>query len=337
MTLTETASLTKKVLVVAFIFLAISSFGWIGYRAYRNYQISKIPPPEEKPEVKWGILPKPTLITTPVSASNYVYSLDTATGGLPEDLPKFFKVYFVPQTGTTLLASDRARDLARKFDFNDPPQPLTPTTYRFTDTSGSELIINLNTGSFKLRRPAATESADIADLLPNKEQIKTEYLSFLSSKNLLKEQLENGRTQIFYDQPSQRESNSARITLWQNDVDNVQIITPQFTTGLVNAVVTKERDEKQKYTSLDYVVWPVDTTQSSTYPLKPVTQAFEDLKAGKGVIVIEPARSRVSLTKVTIVYLLPEDYPQYLQPVYLFEGDQFAAMTPAIADEYLEK
>lgn len=338
MTLTETATFTKKLLILSAVLLVILIVGGFGYQAYRKYQLSQIPPVEEKPDVKWGILPKTNLPVSGVSSSNYSYTLDTTTGSVPKDLPKLIKVYFVPKLGTTLLSADKAKDLASSFKFTNGPQMLSETKYRFTDDTGGTFTVDLSSGNFKYKRVLATDSALLQDeFIADDSKISTDFKNFLNSKDLLKDQLKNGRSKVLYDKFPQTENLSATISLWQEDVDKLEIITDKFTTGLIKGVMTKFQNELQKFLELDYTFWQVDQTNFSTYPIKTGDVAFAELQAGQSAVVIEPLKPRVSITKVSLAYFLSEDYPQYLQPVYLFEGDHFAAMLPAIIDTYLQK
>lgn len=325
MTLTQTAILTKRLLVISAISLALIITGTIAYNYYQAYQRSKIPPAEEQPDLKFGTLPQPNLPPIAVASSDYGYTLDTVTGGLPENLPKLIKVYFIPQLGTTLLASERAKTLAESLGFNIGPESLSETERRFLDPSGGQLIINLDSGNFKLTRQIATPSAQTTTI-DDQAKLVADLKQFLASKNLLKPQIASGRFKIALN----------TISLWQEDVDGLPIETDSFSSGLVKAVVSKNLSE-QNYLSLDYHFWLIDQTNFATYPLKKAGLAFEQLQAGLGTIIIKPTGSRVSITSVYLAYLLTEEYSLYLQPIYVFEGEGFVAYVSAIPDEYLEK
>src|SRR5258708_2433232 len=128
MTLTETAQLTKRVLLISLVLLVIAISGWISYQVwYYKYYLPNKPAVEVLPEVKFGILPRPVLPKSEISSSNYSYSLDTETGDVPTTLPKIAKVFFVPQLGTTLLSSNRATNLAEKLGFTQGPENISST------------------------------------------------------------------------------------------------------------------------------------------------------------------------------------------------------------------
>lgn len=339
MTLTQAAILTKRSMIIFAVLVVVGLVSWLGYQYYYYaIYLPSIPPKVELPETKFGILPKPNLIEASASSSNYSYTLDTQTGELPTEFPNLIKVFFIPQNGTTLLASDRAKELAKKFNFNNGPELLSPTQYRFYDNSGGSMVVDLNTSNFRYQHGIATESAQIpAETLPSKEQIITKFKDFLSDKGLLKDQLTQGRVEVAFDNSSNLDSNTALISMWQNDVEKLPVITSNYNLGLVKGIVTKYPKEDEKYLILDYIYWPIDLAVSTTYPLKPVSAAFDDLQSGKASIVREPTKPRVSITDIFLAYVVSDQYSPYLQPVYVFTGPEFTALVPAISSEFLEQ
>ncbi len=337
MTLTETARLTKRTLVFLTIALVLSISGFIGYQYYwYKIYLPNIPPVEVKPEVKFGKLPRPGLpVSTP--SANLNFALDTETGTLPANLPKIIKVYFIPQLGATFLASDRAKLLAASFNFTQGPEILNPTLYKFTDSSGGQFLMDLESGNFKFTRQEASPSANFQDSLPDQNTIAADFKKFLSSKNLLKPPLVNAKIKVTYDKLNQLESTHAFLTLWQDKVDDYPIVTADFNKGLINASYSKYGKEEEKFFELNYNFWQVDQANSSTYPIISVEDAFSALKKGNGFIAVSSPKNPVSINSVYLAYLLTEGYTPYLQPVYVFEGQEFVAMLPAITEEFLAK
>lgn len=342
MTLTEASALTKKGLIVAAITIFIVLATWGIWHYYYNYiYLPGLPPVVEKPTLAFGPLPKLKFPDPTVASSNFSYSLDTETGGLPEKLPELFKVYSVAQLATDLLALDRAKNLAGALEFNKNPEAISATQYRFIDDiNGGELIVDLDTGNFKFRKNYATSSGDnferIEDFI-NEDKQSQSFKNFLSSRELLKDQLKNGRTRVTYNNPVKKDSNQLTLNLWQENVENIPIITPKFNEGLIKTVATNNRDLNKKYIFMDYIFWPIDFNNFGTYPIKKVDEAFEELKNGEGFIAIEPLRGNVSISKIYLAYYLSEEYTNYLQPVYVFEGSNFAWIVQAVKSEFVEK
>jgi len=339
MTLTETAEFTKKGLVVSAVFFTLVILSWGGYQYwYHNIYLPSLPPKIEKPGLNFGVLPKLDIENS--NTSQYTFTLDTETGDLPAKLPYLMKVYSVAQLATDLLALDRSKDLARSLGFIEEPSALSSTEYRFSDTTGN-LTVNLDTGNFTFDRPEASPSANsdlerIEDFL-EEDQVISAFKTFLSSKNLYKDELKEGKIKVIYNGQLKKDSTNATILYWQQDVDKFPIVTKKFHESLIKGVMTRYRDESKKFSHLEYTYWPIDYDHVSTYSIIPVKDAFEQLKNNGGAIIVEPKTNTVSITKVYLAYYLSDELQNYLQPVYVFEGPDFVGFVPAVDPKYLEK
>lgn len=342
MTLTQTAALTKRGLVLFAIFIMGSIVAFTGYRIYKTYYYQAPPPPEEQPTTKFGTLPKPNLPESSSSAT-LTYSLDTQTGSFP-NFPKLAKVYFVPQLGTTLLAPEKVQKLATILGFPNGPTVESVTQYHFTDSNGGKLTIDLNSANFSFDRPA-TNSAQLSQpTLDNQDKIISDFKTYLTNKNLLQDSLSNGRGAVTYNSSSQNTSDHALVTIWPQDLESqtskslkLPILTPSYNQGLISATVTKASQEMFKYVSVDFTFWNADPNSASTYPLKKVDQAYSELQKGIAFIVQKPDKQPISVSKIYLAYLETKDYSPYIQPIYVFEGPDFDAYVPAIADNFLSK
>lgn len=340
MTLTQAANITRRGILISISLIILGAAGAIGYNIWHQRYLDSLPPVEEKPEMKFGTLPKLIFPSSNVSSSNYSYTLDTVTGGLPQT-PKLLKVYFIPQSGISLLAPERSRNLAENFGFSIGPEVLSSTRYKFADDSGGQLLIDLTNGNFNFQRNSllknliengseknSTSSANLNDF-SSKEKIAADFKKFLLSKNLLTQELSSGRSNVLFDNGSNKES--ATVSIWPTDFDNLPIITSSFNQSLIRAKVNNKEEENDKYSEVNYTFWIIDKTTYSTYPLKTAEQAFSDLKAGLGFVSLEPKKPQVSISSVYLAYFESEEYSPYLQPIFIFEGPEFAAIVPAIA------
>lgn len=328
MTLTQAAIITRRSILGGIVLTIATIVGFIGYNMWHNYYLSTLPPVEEKPEIKFGVLPPPTFPPSNVSSSNYSYSLDTTTGGLPQT-PKLLKVYFIPQAGITLLTSEKSKSLAEKLGFIPEPQVLSHTQYRFSDGQGGNLETNLLTGNFSFQREVASSSAQTTSL-SDRNQVANELKIYLESKGLLTEELRSGRDNVIFG-GDLGEAKSAVVSLIPADVDKLPIVTATFNHGLVKTTINAYEDELSKFTKVQYTFWPIDLTTFSTYPLKSAEKALAELRAGEGYVSLEPSNPKVSISSVYLAYYQSEQYSPYLQPVFVFEGPGFAALIPAIS------
>lgn len=332
MTLTQAAILTRRSIISLIILTILSISVFFGYKIwYQYYYLPNLPPVEEKAENKFGTLPKVDFPPASVSSSNFSYSLDTVTGGLPQT-PKILKVYFLPQAGISLMAPEKAQRLAQTLGFPKSSTPSSEISYHFANDSGGELKVDITTGNFEFQRLTeqnSESSPDFTKLNNNTVEIVNFFKDYLLSKNLLPEELKNGRSKV----NMLASDTLAEVSLWPVEVDSIPVVTANFNQGLVKATLTSESQEEKKIIKLNYTFWPIDQTTSSTYKLKNTEQAFADLRAGLGYISTEPEGTKVSISSVYLAYFESSKYSPYLQPVFVFEGPSFIALVPAVQSE----
>lgn len=335
MTLTQAASITRKGVILTIAMGILGTSGLVGLDMYQKYQIAHTPPVIEKPEMKFGALPQIIFPPATVSSSNFSYTLDTTTGGLPQT-PKMTKVYFIPKAGVSFLAPQKAQKLAQSFGFDGTSVSTSSAQYKFSDGAGGELSIDTDTGNFHFQKSAQikTKTSQLPEIpvqpLPNQTNLLAIFKSFLSLNNLFPNDLSDTRNTVIYDNNSPSDAMTAQISLWPNDIDKLPVVTNTFKDGLIKATYTRTSDAP-KIIALDYVFWPIDQTTSSTYPLKTAEEAFSELQSGQGFIAVEPSKPQVSISSIYLAYFEPDTYSPYLQPIFIFEGPDFVAEVPAIA------
>lgn len=328
MTLTQTAILFKRSVITSVIVLTVSISSFIIYQAWHSYNLAHLPPVEEKPDTKFGSLPSPDFPKATVSTSNFSYALDTITGGLPKEgvnpgFEKIIKVYFVTQTFATLLSPDKSTDLAQKFGFTLPPNIINETKYKFNDQDKT-LSVNLENGNFVYTKEASASAITDFD---DDQKIVSDFQQVLSRLGALKEDLRIGRNKVI-------RTLAVTVSLWPTDIDKKRIFTADYNKSPVNATILGHADSLENYLNLNFTYYPIDASTFATYPIKTPDTAFNDLKNGKGVVIIEPEKPQVSITSVSLGYFLPEIYSPYLQPIYVFEGPDFVAYVAAITEQF---
>lgn len=344
MTLTQTAIFTKQIITIAAIALSLGLVSFIGYKIWYAYYLANLPPVEEKADTKFGLLPPLDFPTSNVSSTNFSYSLDTTTGGLPKvgqdpGFEKIIKVYFVVKSFATLLSSERSQTLAEKFDITTPPQILSETKYRFKDQD-KILNVDLDSGNFSYSKEATISAGESLD---DDNKLVLSFEHTLDTLGVLREDLKIGRNKVtllktvqgrFVSTKLRSEAEVAQISLWPAPIDKKSIFTSDFNKSLVSAVVLRGADQLDNYLSLNFNYYQIDTTTFATYPIKTAEIAFDDLKSGKGVIIVEPEKPQVSITSVYLGYFLSENYSPYLQPIFVFEGPNFVAYVAAVSEQF---
>lgn len=333
MTLTQTAILVKQVILISSIALVLGLTSFIGYKVWYAYYLAHLPPVEEKPDTKFGLLPSLDFPKGNVSTSNFSYSLDTTTGGLPKvgadpGFEKIIKVYFVTQTFATLLSADRSQSLAEKFSITSQPEVLSETKYKFKDKERT-LYINLDNGNFSYTNEATISAQPNLD---SDNKLVSDFENILSNLGILKDDLKNGRTKVTHLKANGTET--VLISLWPTPIDKKSIFSADPNKSLVSATVIGGANVLENYLSLNFTYYPIESSTFATYPTKTAETAFDDLKQGKGVVVVEPDKPKVSITSVYLGYYLAENYNPYLQPIFVFEGPNFVAFVDAISEQF---
>lgn len=343
MTLTQTAIVTKQIITVSIIASILGFLSFIGYKVWYSYYLSTLPPIEEKPDTKFGVLPLPDFPQSSVSSSNYSYSLDTTTGSLPkigeDGFEKIIKVYFIIKSYATLLSPERSQILANKTAFKSDPEILDDTIYQYKEKDKT-LTVDLDSGNF-IYTNEATKAA--VQNLEDDNKLVTDFETILANLSALKTSLKEGRTRVILLKtqgnsliPTQlrTEAVAAQISLWPKALDKKPIFTSDFNKSLVNATVVNSAASLENYLSLNYTFWQVDENTFATYPTKNPDQALADLQEGKGVVIIEPSKPQVSITSIYLGYFMPDRYNPYLIPIYVFEGPQFVGYVSGISNDF---
>lgn len=347
-TLGETAIIARKAIKYGGFALVILMVGRIILTASYNYYKSLHPDPPPPPDVKFGKLPK--LVFPQKDPVELTYRLETRTGNLPATLPNQFKVFFMPIKKASLLAYDAAKNVANRLDFIQEPTKLSETDYRWdtVEPVASSLTINIITGSFILdRRWQNDPTYLVPTIYYNDSQALDRIYNLLARVELLPQDIKEGTYNVQYlkadkDQivtaVSLSQAHFVQVNLYRKSVDNVEVVSPRSDRGLISGILALQREDDRQFVSLDYNYFPVDLSTNAVYPLIPVSEAWKRMQNGGGYVVdIKPNVGVVTVRDITLAYYDAEDPQQFMQPVYVFRGDDnFVGYVPALADAWVE-
>jgi hypothetical protein len=338
MNLTQAAQYTKRIIIFSIIFLFLIIIGVIGYNIWKSYYLANQPKPIIKPEQKYGELPTIKFPATKAQPANLSYSIDTTTGELPT-FDKFIKVYFIPRPVVTLLAADRSNQLAAKLGIQNTPVSNSDSSQYTYNQENKSLTVHLDSSNFifaNFASPSANFNFNGTEL-----GLVAGFKNVLSSLGIMRPDLDLGPFKVQYFQfgipptpvTALKEANTARVSLWPGKIDDKPILTADPNVSLVNGLFFTTPNELKNYLEINYTYWAIDSSDFSNYYLKTASEAFDNLKAGEGVVIQPPVSNNVSITNVTLAYYLPSDYAPYLQPIYVFSGPSFIAYVPAVGSE----
>lgn len=346
MHLTEIAFYTRKAIIfaiVGFVLLIILRIVFV----FVVSRLSK-PPPPPPPTVTFGKLPE---INLPPEGRKYNlnFQLVTKEFGLPVT-PDRMEVFFAPQRLPSLLSSDRAKNFAAQLDFNDPPEELSPSDFRFTDTKlpARTLEYNSVTGNFHLYFDLLNDpsAASPSPLLTKEVGLNAARL-FMEKNNQSYGNFDPAKTQIqflSFDGQSLRETNdpntvsAVRANFFLRDINKTPIVTSGYITSPTFVIVSAALEETKKYLEARVSYFQINDKSAATYPLKTSDQAWSELTSSQGYIAHFPKQldKDVLIRHVYLAYFDADDYQPYLQPVFVFEGDDdFVGYVPGILPEWI--
>jgi hypothetical protein len=297
------------------------------------------------PTIKYGILPKMVF-------PEKQFEKKAFTKELPNDVFPTFndqaKVYVVYRSNRSFLALEEDTKTAKDLGFVEAPVEVQSNIYEFKNQDNQTLTMNVTDGSFKLSYPYQTDQLLLnPDSVPNKNDATETASSFLRSANKLSDDLQNGDKVVTYWKISadglksveaQSEANAVRIDFFRKNVDtDYKIVTAEPERASVSVLVSGSSVASKKIIEVTYKYAPVDRESFSTYPIKTVDQAWSELTNGNYWPASDVSGNNVVIKKVSLAYFEPVTLTNYMQPVYVFEGDgNFVAYVPAVVDSYVK-
>ncbi len=298
------------------------------------------PPPPPPPTVRYGKLPKLVFPEAPNFATPE-YKLETISGGLPA-LANMGRVYAVGINKSRLLTLDRMKTRAQSLGFKDDPVELDERTYRFSHPAAPiEMIFDVISGaiSYKYDWTRDKSAAKIYNV-PIGDGAVSEAKSFLRKVGALSDDINNGTSGVKYlvatgsammPAVSAYEANFVRVDLYRADKDGMKMVTVGGDSSPVNIILSGQTGDGRTIQANYYYSQVLDDDYA-TYPLVPVTDAWNNLVAGGGFIAKRTSNNQIVIRRVSLAYFESNEPQKFLQPVYVFEGDAgFLAYVPAIS------
>lgn len=337
-TLTEAALFSKKSFNYLIIALAALLALFILIRIASSLKDKLFPPSPIPATVAFDKLPKPDLTEGIKPASDLIYKIETISGELP-NLPLSAKVFKAETADVSFGDPERTKSKVVSIGFTNEPVEISDGRAKFIDSKNQsrQIIIETVGGNFTLinnylsdpqlntSHPTSQDAAVQmvhgffgifgldASQFPSE---KAEVINYTLSGKSLKEA------------ESFASVNLMRIILNRADLDKIPVINANSENPRVWAMVSDREVLEAKLSIL-----PLKIHKFAIYPLKGVDKAFQEIKGGKAFLNRELDDKIFPIREVTLGYVETEKFQQYLQPFYLFKGENGQIVYIGAVDE----
>lgn len=345
MTLTHTAYISRKLIKFGGIFVVLLVVGWSGLTAaIAAYKTAH--PPYIPPTIKYGVLPK--IVFPEKSFEKKDFSFE-----LPNDSTPHFsdqtKVYIIYRPDSNFLALEEDTKTAKALGFNSTPAQIRTGVYEFkNDVLNQTLTMNVIESSFVLKYPYLSDQMLLnTGNVPGKNEAIEIAKSFLQGANRLGADIEEGEKKVTFwkieydglkSVSSQSEANVARVDFFRKNLEGeLKILSAEIGRASVSVLTTGSTVEGKKVVEVNYKYANIDRESFSTYPIKTTEIAINDLKIGNYWPISDVSSKNVIIRKIYLAYFEPVTLTNFMQPVFVFEGDgNFVAYVPAVIDKYVK-
>ena len=326
---------SKKGLIIFGILLVIL----VLMRMLTSLKNSIFPDPSSLPQNAFGKLPAPFIDNS--GEMNLTYSVDTITGLLP-NFQTVAKVYKIIPTKPDLLAVKKTQEKVIGAGFTKEGTAISEESYQWVEPNPPKIItINILSYDFVFLTPYLTTSNIQTFDNSNQIQIAVDTAgSLLAGMSLFPDDLDQEKTTtVNYSivnnalVPATSTSNTSivKVDFFQKDLDNLPIFYENNSN--INLLVGKEQNQL-KVVEAHYSHKNI-SDESSTYAIKTASDAFLDLKQGKGFISQKPQNTNnIPIKNVSLGYYMLEKRNDFLMPVIVFEGEGFTAYVSGVKDEW---
>ena len=331
---------------IALVALIIGRFAFTAGYAYYKMLYPDPPPP---PTVGFGVLPtlrfpEQTLTDKPSS-----YEIEIPQSRLP-DFGDRAKVFLMTRSSLSLLADQRAKEIAANYGYVFTPTVLSNTLYRWTKSTPiqSTLEMNVRNFSFDLTSDFLSRSELLTNRnLPNESNAVSVVKAFVNAGQQLPNDIATSSGYVSYYKSlggelepavSLSDADFLRVDIPRFPIDgDKRFFTPDGDEGALHGMVTGALTGKDQIVDLHYHYQPIDYTERHTYPLRTVQSAWQIVQAGEAYVA-NPGTSDIAVIRnVVLGYYDDPEEQDYMQPIYVFEGDGgFLAYVPAIDPLYYQ-
>ena len=294
-------------------------------------------------------LPNP-LATIPDTTANMQFTLDNIDGR-PVTATDAANVYLLLEPPTSRFGADEKAHLMAKslgVDVEAVRPRILGSQSIYTDPT-QKLKVDLE--SFNFTYEYLFESTTV----PTSVEAESRAKSVLTQLDVYPRELAVGQTNVIYfyfdpqskqvktiqtDTPSSAQDtpNMVEIDFSRPDLNGIPVVSPSYYNTQNYVLMTFYTNNDYKVLKAQVQYQERSTDQVGVYPLRTGEEAYADLQQGRGYVVQNPTKqNNITIKKMFLAYFDSEQTQQYLQPVYVFLGEEnnFVAYVPAVSKDYM--
>ncbi len=347
--LTVLAYYSRKIIKIGIISLiaiiVLYPIGRAGLKAWREAH----PPPPPEPNTAFGKIPAVKFGLE--KSDGLSLRSETVQGNLP-NLANQGRVYFIPILGPKFFDPDKTRQKAKMLGFDIEKGKISSNRFLFLDSDNNAVLkIDTINNNFRIDYPWQNDLFFLNSSPPTQKAALQTARSTLSRINLWHDDYAPEKTEyifIRYDEEknelvealSYSEGQLIKVNLFRRDRDNLAVLPPNPKESNTSFILSRASGSKKIIFGKHYY-FKVNYDKFATYPLKTSTAAWEELSSGEGYIAQmgdnDPSNTIV-VRDVSLAYFDPETPQSFLQPIFVFHGDNdFLAYVPALDPTWVEK
>ncbi len=347
MTLTEISYYSRKLTPILILFFLFFLIAFYSFKLVFLYIETTKPKSPIVPSL-FGKIEAPQ-IKDATSSAFFSYILDTVEGK-PVTTTDSAKVFFLEKPITKFGYREKIYLMAKTFGFDTElvKYKLVDNLAIFDD-GNQKLEVNIANFNFKYETKISNESLVSNDLyIPSEKIIENKAIDFLKKIGRYPDELATGLAKIIYikydptlnvynNVKSQKEANLVEVDFYRTNIDTYSVVSPRFFNSQNYVIMEFDKDGNHRVIKAQIAFFEKSNSQFDVYPIKTAETAWEEFQQGKGKVVAATyGQKQVVIKQIFLAYYDPDFYQSFLEPVYVFIGDNnFAGYLPAITSEYL--
>lgn len=355
MTLTELSYYIRKYFFHVVLFFLVILIAIYSIRLFTILQ-SRRTASRDRINPIFQALPNP-LSQLEETTEGYKFSLDNIDGR-PTTATDSAQVFLLLEPPASRFGADEKAHLMAKslgFDIDSTRPRILGSQAIYTDPA-QKLKVDLESFNFTYERlfeddPTIFEGTTAPTAIEAESRAKL----ILQQLDVYPRELSNGQTNIiyFYFDPvsrtvktiqtdaaatAQESPNMVEVDFSRPDLGGLPVVSSTYynTQNYVLMTFYTNSDYKILKSQIQYQERSAD--QIGVYPVRTGDEAYADLQKGEGFIIQNPTKEKsVTIKKMFLAYYDSDQTQQYLQPVYVFLGEEnnFVAYVPAVAKDYI--